>query len=207
MRLFLLLTLLFPLISLASDLGNSNKLFDFAEWKYPAFFAPAGSPTYKLSGFLVRYYPESNNYIGTKNEEVYVYGDIFNGLLKLGNISDYIELEADSDELLAELFAEGRSEVQVQGEGAVIVVLSDDIQGSRHQRFIVKLKSGQTLLIAHNIDLAPRIDMLSVGDFVEFFGVYEWNDKGGVIHWTHYDPAGSHLDGWVLHDNIVYQAL
>lgn len=143
MKIFLLLTLLFPLISLASDQDNSNKLFDFAERTYPQLFDPAGRPTYELSGFLVRYYPDSDNYIGTKKEEVYVYGDIFNGLLKLGNISDYVELETDSDELLAELFAEGRSEVQVQGEGTVIVVLSDDIQGSRHQRFIVKLKSGQ----------------------------------------------------------------
>ena len=207
MRVSLLLALLFPLITLASDLSNSNKLFDFAEQEYPQIFFPSGSNTYELSGYLVRYYSKNENYIGTKDGEVFVYGAIFNGLLKLGKISDYIELESNSDELIAELFAQGQSDIQVQGEGTVIVLLADDLQGSRHQRFIIKLNSGQTLLVAHNIDLAPRLDALSVGDIVEFLGEYEWNDKGGVIHWTHFDPAGNHLDGWLLHNNIFYQAL
>lgn len=207
LRAFLLLILLFPLFSFASDLSNSNKLFDFAEMEYPELFDPARSPTFELGDYLVRYYSKSNNYIGTKNEEVYVYGAVFNGLLKVGNISDFVELDSDGDVLLAQLFAQQQSDIQVQGAGRVIVILSDDLQGSRHQRFIVELNSGQTLLIAHNIDLAPRINALSVGDLIEFFGEYEWNVKGGVIHWTHYDPAGNHLDGWVLHKNIMYQAL
>jgi len=74
------------------------------------------------------------------------------------------------------------SNVQVQGSGTVTRVLSDDNKGSRHQRFILQLASGQTLLIAHNIDLAPRIPALSKGDRVAFYGEYEWNSKGGVIH-------------------------
>ncbi|NOQ15053.1 MAG: DUF3465 domain-containing protein [Methyloprofundus sp.] len=207
MRFSLLFALLFPFVLQASNLSNSNKLFDFAEREYPELFDPAGSPTFELSDYLVRYYSKSNNYIGTKQGEVYVYGTIFNGLLKVGNIADFVELETEGDELLAELFAQQRSDVQVEGMGRVIVILADDLQGSRHQRFIIQLNSGQTLLIAHNIDLAPRVNALSVGDFIEFFGEYEWNDKGGVIHWTHYDPAGNHLDGWILHNNIVYQAL
>ena len=46
---------------------------------------------------------------------------------------------------------------QMCGSGTVIRLLSDDNQGSRHQRFIIKQSSGRTLLIAHNIDLAPKI--------------------------------------------------
>ncbi len=72
-------------------------------------------------------------------------------------------------------------------------ILSDDLNGSRHQRFIIELKSKQTLLIAHNIDLAPRIDELAL------------NDQGGVIHWTHHDPDKIHIDGWILHNNNIYQ--
>lgn len=95
--------------------------------------------------------------------------------------------------------------VQVTGQGVVTKVLADDTQGSRHQRFIVRLDSGQTLLIAHNIDVAPRVAALESGDRVEFNGVYEWNSKGGVIHWTHHDPAGRHLAGWIRFRGQVFQ--
>jgi hypothetical protein len=102
-------------------------------------------------------------------------------------------------------FASGTSDVQVEGEGTVIGILSDDVAGSRHQRFIVQLASGQTLLITHNIDVAPRIAGLKVGDIVGFNGEYVWNEKGGVIHWTHHDSQGRHIAGWVIHNGKRYQ--
>lgn len=98
-----------------------------------------------------------------------------------------------------------RSGQQVQGRGTVTRVLSDDNDGSRHQRFILRIASGRTLLIAHNIDLAPRIGSLRAGDRVTFYGEYEWNDKGGVIHWTHRDPQGRHVGGWLEHDGRRYE--
>jgi hypothetical protein len=91
------------------------------------------------------------------------------------------------------------------GEGVVVRVLSDDNDGSRHQRFILRLASGQTLLIAHNIDIANRIEALRIGERVEFYGQYESNPEGGVIHWTHHDPDGSHVAGWLKHNGMVYQ--
>lgn len=94
---------------------------------------------------------------------------------------------------------------QIQGSGVVSRILPDDNQGSRHQRFILRLRSGQTLLVAHNIELAPRIDGLQEGDTVEYRGQYEWNPKGGVVHWTHRDPAGEHVAGWLKHDGRVFQ--
>jgi hypothetical protein len=94
---------------------------------------------------------------------------------------------------------------QVSGSGEVIRVLPDDNDGSRHQRFILQLESGRTLLIAHNIDLAPRIHGLSAGDRVAFFGEFEPNPQGGVIHWTHHDPQGRHVDGWLEHRGRRYQ--
>jgi hypothetical protein len=106
---------------------------------------------------------------------------------------------------LATAFEQRQSDVQVKGQGKVVKVLPDDNEGSRHQRFILRLDSGQTLLIAHNIDLAPRIDALRKGDQVEFHGEYEWNSKGGVVHWTHHDPRGSHIDGWLKHNGKTYQ--
>jgi len=97
------------------------------------------------------------------------------------------------------------SDIQVQGEGTVSRLLRDDLEGSRHQRFIVKLAGNQSILIAHNIDLAPKIDTLKKGDPVKFYGEYEWNNKGGVVHWTHRDPGGRHVDGWLEHQGRRYQ--
>ena len=102
-------------------------------------------------------------------------------------------------------FASGKSNVQVEGEGKVISILPDDLNGKRHQRFIVRLASGLMLLITHNIDIAPRIDSLEPGDNVRFNGEYVWNEQGGLIHWTHDDPQRKHVSGWIRHKGKMYR--
>ena len=97
------------------------------------------------------------------------------------------------------------SRVEVCGHGGIAKVLKDDTQGSRHQRFIVRVPSGQTVLIAYNFDLAPRIEGLRAGAPIEFAGEYEWNAQGGVVHWTHRDPAGHHPPGWIHYGGRLYQ--
>lgn len=112
---------------------------------------------------------------------------------------------ARNDSVLASAFKNHASGIQVQGQGLVSKILADDNEGSRHQRFVVRLSSGQTILIAHNIDLAPRITSLSESDAVEFNGEYEWSAKGGVVHWTHLDPTGRHPGGWLKHNGKTFQ--
>jgi hypothetical protein len=112
---------------------------------------------------------------------------------------------ATSDAVIANAFSNHESNLQVSGQGIVTRLLPDDTSGSRHQKFIIKLSSGQTLLIAHNIDLAPRISLLREGDSIQFYGEYEWNEKGGVLHWTHRDPDGSHEAGWLQHQGQRYR--
>jgi len=114
-------------------------------------------------------------------------------------------LSGSSDAEFARAYKHRTSNIQIEGQGTVVRVLPDDNNGGRHQRFIVRLSSGQTLLIAHNIDVAPRVFSLKKNDFVRFYGEYEWNNKGGVIHWTHDDPSGSHAAGWIKHDGRIYQ--
>ncbi len=111
----------------------------------------------------------------------------------------------DSDATIARAIDERRRGYQVSGNGIVVRQLADDNDGSRHQRFIVRIGSGQTLLVAHNIDLAPRVRGLETGDRVSFFGEYEWNERGGVIHWTHKDPRAQHVDGWLEHNGQRFQ--
>jgi len=113
--------------------------------------------------------------------------------------------DASSKDALAQAYEQHRSGVQVESGGVVAKVLSDDNNGSRHQRMVVRLDSGQTVLISHNIDLAPRVETLREGDTISFAGEYEWNDKGGLVHWTHRDPAGHHAAGWLDHEGRRYQ--
>jgi hypothetical protein len=97
------------------------------------------------------------------------------------------------------------SDVWVEGEGTVVKTLPDDNKGHRHQRFILKLPGGKTLLVAHNIDLAPRLPGLRRGDRVAFVGEYLYNPKGGVIHWTHHDPSGRRKGGSLTYKGKVYR--
>ena len=111
----------------------------------------------------------------------------------------------ETDTLLAQAFQQRLSNYQITGSLPVSRLLPDDNDGSRHQKFILQTSTGQTILIAHNIDLAPRVANLQVGDTVEFYGEYEWNEKGGVIHWTHHDPDNRHAHGWLRHRGATYQ--
>ncbi len=112
---------------------------------------------------------------------------------------------ATGDAALARAFDEHAFSVEVEGSGEVVRLLADDEEGSRHQRFVLRLDSGQTLLVAHNIDVAARVDGLQVGDRVAFRGEYEWSEQGGTVHWTHHDPSGEHRDGWLRHDGQTVQ--
>lgn len=123
--------------------------------------------------------------------------------------SDYSPEKATSvpqvQNSLEQAIQQQRSDVQLEVSGTVYKLLADDLEGSRHQKFLIKTADGHSLLIVHNIDLAPRINSLQKGDSLSVFGEYEWNEKGGLIHWTHHDPAGRHIGGWIKHQGQIYQ--
>lgn len=89
--------------------------------------------------------------------------------------------------------------------GTVERILADDRDGSPHQRFIIRTPGGLTLLIAHNLDLAPRLEGLRPGESLTVLGEYEWNEQGGVMHWTHDDPQGQHIPGYIEWRGRRYQ--
>ncbi len=104
-----------------------------------------------------------------------------------------------------EAYQAKKSDVFIEDQGTVAKLLPDDNKGARHQKFLVKIATGQTLLFAHNIDLAPRIENIAIGDPLIFRGEYVYNPKGGVIHWTHHDPKNHIAGGWIKHQNQEYR--
>lgn len=114
------------------------------------------------------------------------------------------ELESTSaQEDIDVLYRQRVSGKMVEFKGEVKKILPDDNDGSRHQRFIVALDSSLTILIAHNIDLAPRVPV-KPHQTIKIYGQYEWNDKGGVVHWTHKDPNNIHEAGWIEFQGRIY---
>ena len=92
----------------------------------------------------------------------------------------------------------------VEGASIIVKVLPDDLQGSRHQRFLIRISKDVRVKVAHNIDLAPRLPVRA-GDLVEYRGKYVWNKLGGALHWTHHDPRNKRRKaGWLRHEGKIY---
>lgn len=112
-------------------------------------------------------------------------------------------LAKEDNAALKQAFAQKQSHVWLEGNGIVKKLLPDDTKGAKHQRFLVAIAPEQTLLFAHNIDLAQRADV-NVGDQVQFKGEYIYNPKGGIMHWTHHDPNGKQ-GGWIKVNGQTYE--
>ena len=115
------------------------------------------------------------------------------------------EVAQSANTAIEQAFKQRKSNVEVEGKGEVVKILADDNSGLKHQKFLVKISPEQTLLFAHNLDLAARVEPLAVGDTIEFKGEYVYNPKGGIVHWTHKDPQGHHAAGWLKHNGKVYE--
>jgi hypothetical protein len=109
----------------------------------------------------------------------------------------------DEQEVLNAQAAQMRK-AEVTLSGRVFKMLPDDTRGLPHELWLMKLSNGTTVKIAHDTKLAPRIP-LSDGDLVRLHGEYIWNEKGGVIHWTHHDPRHRHEPGWVDFNGQRYE--
>ena len=103
-------------------------------------------------------------------------------------------------------YAERRSTVEVTAEGVVTSVLADDVGPSgTHQRFIIRLAGAtHTVLVDNNVTIGRRAPV-APDDNVIVHGEYVWNDQGGLIHFTHHDPAPGHEGGWIELNGTRYQ--
>ena len=86
----------------------------------------------------------------------------------------------------------------------VVQLLPDDTDGLEHQKWVVRLSSGQKITAIYNSDMCPRVP-LKVGDKVSMGGEYIWSKKvGGLFHWLHHDPRGNRPDGYVYLNGQYY---
>ncbi len=113
---------------------------------------------------------------------------------------------AAGDQAIAQLFARRQSDTIVEAAGTIVKILPDDLydeDGSgQHQQFLVDMPGDVTVKIAHNLKFGHV--PVREGDRVRFKGEYEWNDRGGCIHWTHHDPKKWREDGWIEYGGKRY---
>lgn len=98
-----------------------------------------------------------------------------------------------------------QSNVEVTADGTVARVLPDRTSSTGiHEQFIIKLSSGDiTVEVEHNISIAARVPV-ALGDHVIVHGEYIWNAQGGLIHFTHHDPKGTHEGGYIQDNGTTY---
>jgi hypothetical protein len=102
-------------------------------------------------------------------------------------------------------FHNKQSNVEVTADATIVRLLPDRTSATgTHEQFIIKLSSGDlTIEVEHNISIAARAPV-KAGDHVIVHGEYIWNVQGGLIHFTHHDPKGSHEGGYVEDGGMTY---
>jgi Protein of unknown function (DUF3465) len=102
-------------------------------------------------------------------------------------------------------FHNHQSNLEVTADGTVVRLLADRSSSTgTHEQFIIRLASGDlTVEIEHNISIAKRVPVKE-GDQVIVHGEYVWNAQGGLIHFTHHDPQGTHEGGYIVDGGTTY---
>lgn len=102
-------------------------------------------------------------------------------------------------------FHNHQSNLEVTADGTVVRLLADRSSSTgTHEQFIIKLASGDlTVEVEHNISIARRVPVKE-GDQVIVHGEYVWNAQGGLIHFTHHDPQGTHEGGYIVDGGTTY---
>lgn len=101
-----------------------------------------------------------------------------------------------------DMCARGAPAVEVTATGTVARLLGTSITRSgAHEGFLLKT-AGMTVRIENNTSITGPIPLTN-GERVSLQGQYECND--GVIHWTHRDPRGRHIWGYIEAGGKIYR--
>ena len=98
--------------------------------------------------------------------------------------------------------ARGASSVEVVASGTIATLLGTySSTTGQHEGFTLRSRA-MTLRIEDNVNITGPIP-LTKGEPVTLQGQYECND--GVIHWTHRDPRGRHIGGYIEAGGKIYR--
>ena len=90
---------------------------------------------------------------------------------------------------------------QVYVTGTITEIKKEDHSGLAHQKYNIKIDKDITFLIVSNLSFG-RVP-LTLGKFVSVCGEFKRVGKG-MVHWTHFDPRGTHPDGFTIVDGQLY---
>lgn len=101
-----------------------------------------------------------------------------------------------------------QSRVEVTANGVVARDLGTRVgRSGAHEGFLLHLSGasgrGLTVRVEANVDFTGPLPV-AAGEPVVVRGEYEFDSRGGVIHWTHHDPRGRHPDGYIEIQNKRY---
>jgi hypothetical protein len=113
-------------------------------------------------------------------------------------------VEATDDHEIIQAQTSNLVNAEVTGRAVVKKLLRDDVVAPRHQKFLLELTNGTTILVAHNTDVAPQVP-IQEGDQLVIHGSFIYNTKGGLIHWTHHSNSPRHQGGYIDFNGARYQ--
>jgi hypothetical protein len=103
-------------------------------------------------------------------------------------------------------YGQGASDVEVIAQGTIVAMLGEsEGRSGEHEGFLLKLRKQCDMLlrIEVNTDITGPIP-LHPGETAIVKGQYETDATGGVIHWTHHDPEGRHVGGYIVVGGKTY---
>ena len=115
--------------------------------------------------------------------------------------------EKPNNAQICQLYAGQGSGVEVIATGTVARVLGDRRGPSgEHEGYLLQTDGDCDLLlrVETNEDLTGHVP-LHEGERVVVKGEYEFAPEGGVVHWTHRDPRGRHINGYVYAGGQYYR--
>lgn len=109
------------------------------------------------------------------------------------------------DAAIVQAQAAQAQKVELTVTAPVLKLLREENYREPHQRFLLSLSNGTTVLVANDLKYGTYVPNLRPGALLRLHGEYIWNEKGGVLHWTHLSDEPRHESGYIDYNGWRYQ--